>query len=179
MIKRELKEPRLKAITTKLLRPYFEKNCSANYASSKTKIARGTAQKYFRVWSDQLIEELDTDFVKIQKEAKARGLFALETRMNGISEMLDQLIILNVHHMNHEQKLFKKDNTHEIKINPWLVDRITKISKDLFNMEQVKVMIQMKPTADVSLQLQIDEMLSKVKPEDLPYLIDGAKETKT
>lgn len=176
MAKQELEEPKLSAAKTKILRPFFDKNCTADYANSKTGIARGTCQKYFKVWSEKLIEDMDTDFIKMQKQAKARGLLALDGMMDGVREVLDELKVLNSGHMKREKALWTKNKTHEIEINKWLVDKITRISKDLFNMEQVKVLIQMKPTADVTLQLQIDEMLTKVKPEDLKQILDSSKD---
>lgn len=175
MTKQELEQPKLSAAKVKILRPYFDKNCTADYAASKTTIARLTCQKYFKVWSNKLIEEMDDDFIKMQKEAKARGLIALDRMVNQLTEVLEELKILNDGHMRREKALWKKNKTHEIELNKWLVDKIAKYSKDIFNMEQVKVLIQMKPTADITLQLQIDEMLAKVKPEDLQNLIDKEK----
>ncbi len=176
MTKQELEEPKLTPAKVKLLMPYFHDNSTADYASSKTGIARGTCQKYWRIWSEKLIEEMDTDFIKIQKTAKARGIIALDRLISTLRETMNELKMLNDAHMKREKALWKKNKTHEIEINKWLTDKIAKYTKDIFAMEQVKVLIQMKPTADITLQLQIDEMLSKVKPEDLKQLMDEAKE---
>ena len=176
MNNQELEEPKLKASTVKLLRPYFDRNCTIDYTSSQTAAARGTVRKYFQVWTKLLIEELDTDFIKMQKEAKARGIGALQVRINDVSVIVQELIMLNEAHMKREQALWKKDKTHEVDVNKWLTDKIARLSKDIFMMEQIKVMIQMKPTADITLQLQIDEMLSKVKPEDLKHMLEESKE---
>lgn len=155
--------------------PYFNKNHTADYAAAKTGIARGTCQKYWRIWSDKLIENLDSDFIRMQKTSKARGLNALEAIIGNISETVEELKMLNDAHMKRQQALWKKNKTHEVEVNKWLTDKIAKLSKDIFNMEQVKVQIQMKPTADITLQLQISEMLSKVKPEDLQHLLKEAE----
>ena len=175
MTKQQLEEPKLSAAKVKILRPLFDKNCTADYAASRSGFARLTVQKYFKAWSNKLIEEMDTDFIKMQKAAKARGLIALDLMINQLSEVLEELKILNDGHMKREKALWTKNKTHEIELNKWLIDKIAKYSKDIFNMQQVKVMIQMKPTADITLQLQIDEMLAKVKPEDLQQLIDKEK----
>ena len=176
MTKQELEEPKLTAANIKKLRPYFDANRTADYAAAKTGLARGTVQKYWRVWKEKLIEDMDDDFIKSQKEAKARGLLALDTLIGSHRETLAELKILNDGHMQRQQKLWKKDKTHEIEVNKYLVDRIARFTKQIFDMEQIKVQIQMKPTADVTLQLQIDEMLAKVKPEDLQKLVEEAKE---
>ena len=160
----------------KILRPYFDRNHSADYAASQTGIARGTVQKCWRILSSKLIEELDDDFIRMQKTSKARGLTALDVLIAQMHEVLDQLKILNDGHMKREKALWKKTKTHEIEVNKWLTDKIQKYTKDIFMMEQIKVMIQMKPTADITLQLQIDEMLSKVKPEDLKHLLEESKD---
>lgn len=177
MTNQELEEPKLSAAKVKLLRPYFDDNCTADYTSSKTGIARGTCQKYWRIWSAKLIEEMDTDFIKIQKEAKARGVIALDRLISSLRDTMNDLKVLNDGHNKRQLALWKKNKTHEIEPNKWLTDKIAKYTKDIFSMEQVKVLIQMKPTADISLQLQIDEMLSKVKPEDLQKLMEEAKES--
>ena len=176
MTNQELEEPKLTAAKVKELMPYFDKNRSADYAAKKTGIARGTCQKYWRIWSSKLIEELDSDFIRMQKTAKARGLAALDALIAQMQEVLEEYKILNDGHMKREKALWKKDKTHEIEINKWLSDKIQKYTKDIFNMEQIKVMIQMKPTADITLQLQIDEMLSKVKPEDLKHMLEESKD---
>lgn len=176
LTKQELQEPKLTAAKVKLLRPLFDANCTADYAASKTGFARLTCQKYFKIWTEKLIEDMDTDFIKMQKAAKARGILALDGMISGVREVLDELKVLNDGHMAREKKIWTKNKTHVIDVNKWLVDKITRISKDLFNMEQVKVLIQMKPTADITLQLQIDEMLTKVKPEDLEQLVKEAKD---
>jgi hypothetical protein len=177
MTEQESNNPKLKSSIVTLLRPYFEKNCTSDYTSSKTGFARGTVQKYFKRWTNQMIEELDNDFIKMQKESKIRGLLALDRMINQLTETLEELKMLNDKHMDSQKRLWKKNKTHDIELNKYLVDKIAKYTKDIFNMEQVKILIQMKPTADISLQLQIDEMLAKVKPEDLQHLIDEAKET--
>lgn len=119
---------------------------------------------------------MDADWIRQQKLSKARGLLALENRINDMKEVLDFMKALNGKHLQNQQKLLKKDKNHEIELNKYLTDRIARYTKNIFDMEQVKVLIEMKPTADISLQLQIDEMLSKVKPEDLQQLIEDAKE---
>jgi len=177
LAKQELDEPKLTAAKVKLLRPYFDRNSTSNYAAEKTGIARGTCQKYFKVWNEKLIEEMDDNFIRMQKGAKARGLIALDQLINAMRETLDELKILNDGHMKREKALWTKNKSHEIEINKWLTDKIQKYTKEIFNMEQVKVLIQMKPTADITLQLQIDEMLAKVKPEDLKQLMDDAKDS--
>ena len=72
MNNQELEEPKLKASTVKLLRPYFDRNCTIDYTSSQTAAARGTVRKYFQVWTKLLIEELDTDFIKMQNSGMVR-----------------------------------------------------------------------------------------------------------
>lgn len=176
LIKQELEEPKLSVAMVKKLRPYFDDNCTADYAASKTSVARGTCQKYWRIWSAKLIEEMDDDFIKNQKEAKARGIVALDRLISQVRETMLDLKTLNDGHNKRELALWKKNKTHEIEPNKWLTDKIAKYAKDIFGMEQVKILIQMKPTADITLQLQIDEMLTKVKPEDLQKLVDDAKE---
>lgn len=176
MTTQALEEPKLTPTLVRKLRPYFDDNCTAQYAASKTGIARGTCQKYWKIWSDRLIEDMDTDFIKIQKHAKARGILALDRLIAQLRDTLSQLKTLNDGHMKREMTLWKKNKTHEIELNKWLTDKIAKYTKDIFGMEQVKILIQMKPTADITLQLQIDEMLSKVKPEDMEKLMSEAKE---
>ena len=112
----------------------------------------------------------------MQKESKARGLIAFDLLINSTSEQLDEMKMLNSAHMDKEKRLWKKDKTHEIEVNKFLTNAIAKFTKDIFNMEQVKVMIQMKPTADITLQREIDNMLAKVKPDDLQAIIDEAKD---
>lgn len=158
------------------LRPYYEDNCSIHYTSKKLGMSNRTVGKYFGVWNKIIVEQLDGDFIIQQKQVKARGLLALEVKINLINETLRELRKLNDTHIDREQKLVKKDKTHVIELDKWLTQTISRLTKDSFNMEQVKIMIELRPTADVSLQLQIDEMLSKVKPEDLQELMEQAKE---
>ena len=91
MTKQELEEPKLTAANIKKLRPYFDANRTADYAAAKTGLARGTVQKYWRVWKEKLIEDMDDDFIKSQKEAKARGLLALDTLIGSHRETLAEL----------------------------------------------------------------------------------------
>lgn len=168
-------EEKLKASTVKKLQPFHAENRTIDYTAAKTNMARGTVGKYFRHLDNKLIEELDNDFIRTQKLAKARGLAVLDKLIADLKEVLNSLKVLNNAHMEREKKQWQKDKSHEIEINKYLTDRIAKYTKDIFNMEQVKVMIQMKPTADITLQLQIDELLAKVKPEDLQHLIEEQK----
>lgn len=163
MTKQELEEPKLSAAKVKILRPLFDKNCTADYAASKTGFARLTVQKYFKVWSNKLIEEMDDDFIRMQKQAKARGLIALDRMINQLTETLEELKILNDGQMKREKALWEKDKTHEVEINKYLTDRIARFTKDIFNMQQIKVMIQMKPTADVTLEKYIDDIILRKK----------------
>ena len=160
----------------KTLRECFVNNYSAVFTSTKTGHSRRIVNERFEKWSNELIEEMDDDFIRMQKQAKARGLLALEGLIADIKHVLNELKILNDDHMAREKALWKKKKSYEIEINKWLTDKIAKYTKDIFNMEQIKVMIQMKPTADVTLQLQIDEMLTKVKPEDLQQILDSSKD---
>ena len=180
MTTQELEEPVLKPTIIRKLRPFFDDNCTAQYASTKTNVSRKTVQKYWRVWSSILIEEMDNDFIKMQKEAKARGIIALDRLISQLRETMLELKILNDGHMKREKALWTKNKSHEIEINKWLTDKIAKYTKDIFNMEQIKILIQMKPTADITLQLQIDELLAKVKPEEMKSIMEekASKEKK-
>ena len=176
MIKQQLEE-KIKAPTLKQIKPYYDANHTIDYTADKTRFARGTVRKCFHHLDDILIEEIDTDFIRMQKIAKSRGLTTLDKLIGDFKEILTELKILNKGHMEREKALWKKNKTHQIELNKWLTDKIAKYTKDIFNMEQIKVMIQMKPTADITLQHQIDELLAKVKPEDMQKLMD-AKEKK-
>jgi len=162
MTKQQLEE-KLKPKTLATLRPYHVENHTIDYTSSKTKIARGTVGKYFKHLDDILIEEIDDDFIRSQKLAKSRGLTTLDKLIGDLKDILKQLKILNDGHMKREKALWTKNKTHEVEINKYLTDRIAKYTKDIFGMEQVKVLIQMKPTADVTLEKYIDDIILRKK----------------
>lgn len=130
------------------LRPMFESNKSADYAASKTSYARGTVQKVFKKWTDALLGEVNDDFIAAQKASKARGLMALQIHIGKLEAQLERL----------EKKLEKDGDTDK-----FLENIIKNLNKDIANLQQTKVMIEMKPTIDVTLEQYIDDIILKKK----------------
>jgi hypothetical protein len=150
--KRKGRQPHaLTAIMEKELRPYFESNKSAIYTSTKTRYGIKAINNTFKKWAQSLIYENRTEFIHEQKLAKARGIIALDQHIGKLEEHLENL-----------ETMVKDDTDNKIK----LANIIKTTIKDIAQLTQMKTMIEMKPTIDVTLEEYIDKIIQEKKVQD-------------
>ncbi len=137
------------------LRPFFDSMLSAKLAAEKTGISIKTAEKYFKIWADQLRENHSENIVERQKNSKVKLLNALDhINFNLLAQHNRITRAILDHEKNYSQNKYTKDG----KPKPYLPDLVLEQKLS----EVIKMQQQLYDTiANIEASPTIDEQTEK------------------
>lgn len=135
------------------LRPYFEKSIKPFVTSRETEIDIKTVRKYFNEWIEEIKSSEHPDFIERSKTAKEQAILACDYQLLKLYKAQDDI--------EKQVEDIIKQSGGIPKLDRWLYKQRIEVSNAIVNLINLKTTLENTPTADTTLEKNIQELLKK------------------
>jgi hypothetical protein len=137
-----------------ILRPYYERGMTATFTARRTAYDIKTVCKYFDVWTKEIQEAEDKDFLSRQKKERERTLISLDYHVDELYKLLDDV--------NDEIIKNKKNGKG---IPRYLFSIKLEIIKTISSLTEKKGLFTIEVPPDKVIEQKIEEMIKQHDPK--------------
>lgn len=146
------------------IKPYYEIGLEADDTASKTGIDEKTVRKYYRIWTEKLLEDYIEDVAERQKVAKVRALRSINPLIHHLRAQLNQITKAKIEHeeaWKRNQNSQRDGKIESYVPHPFLENMLVKLIMSLLDMYERKAAIEAAPTISEEAEKAVFQRMQK------------------